>query len=217
MINELKIYQFSKNELLAENLDSTCLSADERERAEKFVFDEDREWFVACRAKLRQILGAALNCPPQAMIFTYNPSGKPELSEIKFNVSHTKERLIIATHPEYDIGVDIERYEDKDNTDIMKRFFHPDEIDIYLALSTQERKKAFYQLWVIKEAVAKALGVSLYQIMGEISVTGFADGVNIQAHGKLKNKLKIELLPFENNHYAAIALIVGARLASPVF
>ena len=209
MLENTKIYQFDKLALLADGIDDSYLSADEQARAKKFVFPVDQEWFTICRAKLRSILATELGCTRQSLMFTYNDAGKPQLSLIKFNVSHTKERLIIITHPVYEVGVDIEQYQDKDNTEIIKRFFHADEVNACMALTIEKRKQVFYQLWVIKEAIAKALGISLYQIMSELSVSGFIDGVDIKIKGELKNKLQIQLLPFEHNHYGAVAMCMS--------
>lgn len=206
MLENTKIYQFDKTTLLASGVDDTYLSADEQERAKQFIFPADQQWFTICRAKLRSILAAELGCAEASLTFTYNDAGKPQSSLIKFNVSHTKERLIIATHPTCEVGVDIEQYQDKDNTDIIKRFFHPEEVSVCMKLPIAQRKQIFYQLWVIKEAIAKALGISLYQVMGDLSVSGFVDGIDIKIQGELKDKLQIQLLPFEHNHYGAIAI-----------
>jgi len=70
---------------------SALLSTDERDRAERFVFDRDRRHFVVCRGALRVALGAYLQCDPMSVRFQYGPYGKPSLaseSDVVFNVSH---------------------------------------------------------------------------------------------------------------------------------
>src|SRR5438093_13566398 len=41
-----------------------CLSAEEKSRAERFVFARDRDFWVACRGILRQILAYILTSTP---------------------------------------------------------------------------------------------------------------------------------------------------------
>jgi len=211
MLPDTKIYQYDRRTLEADALDLSCLSQDEQERAAKFVFPEDEQWFRLSRAKLRTILAAELGQTASTLQFTYNAAGKPTVSGIQFNISHSKQRLMIATHPINEIGVDIECYEDQDHSAIMQRFFHQDEIDLYLTLPVTMQQQAFYHLWVIKESIAKALGISLYKVLDDVAITGFVDGKNIKIKGELGKRLQVSLLPFTDNHYAAIAEITHYR------
>ncbi len=56
------------------------LSADERERAERFHFRRDAMRWIAARAVLREILGGCLGADPRALTFTYGDKGKPALA-----------------------------------------------------------------------------------------------------------------------------------------
>src|SRR5262245_37550513 len=70
------------------------LSADERQRADRFRASRDAARFVAGRAALRMILGELLALDPAGLHLVYDPQGKPELADehartdLRFNLSH---------------------------------------------------------------------------------------------------------------------------------
>jgi 4'-phosphopantetheinyl transferase len=71
------------------------LMVDERQRAERYIFQRDRTHFVVARGLLRVLLGRYLRQDPQHLRFTYGPHGKPALATdmggvtLHFNVSHS--------------------------------------------------------------------------------------------------------------------------------
>lgn len=143
------------------------LSADERGRAERFVFEVHRRRFTAARGLLREVLGGELGTPPAAVRFDYGPRGKPALAydletELRFNVSHAQERAILAIARGLELGVDIEAVRQSiDHAAIAKRFFSPKERDALLALPEAARADAFFTIWTRKEAYVKLLGGGL--------------------------------------------------------
>src|SRR5687768_5327701 len=56
------------------------LSADERERAARYLFDRHRWRFIAGRAAQRLILARYIGVSPVEIEFTYSPLGKPALA-----------------------------------------------------------------------------------------------------------------------------------------
>src|SRR4029434_4075743 len=71
------------------------LTADERQRAERYIFQKDRTHFVVARGLLRVLLGCYLRQEPRHLRFIYGPHGKPALATdtggvaLCFNVSHS--------------------------------------------------------------------------------------------------------------------------------
>ncbi len=145
------------------------LSPDELVRADRYKFEEPRRRFIACRAALRQILGAAINRQPEALRFDYGPHGKPRLvagsasdSEIDFSVSHSADLALIAIAAGRRIGVDIEEQDPK--VRILKlahRFFSPKEAAELRSLPAEDQLAGFYRGWTGKEAYLKATGFGL--------------------------------------------------------
>ncbi len=131
-------------------LASVCLSLDEQARAERFRFERDRQHYIACRSALRVLLGEALGIAPESVVFTYGPQGKPQCSELAFNVSHSDNLALIALGAE---GVDIEKLRTDFNPhELARRIFTESECG-QLRTHTD-----FFAIWTRKEAVIKAEG-----------------------------------------------------------
>lgn len=150
------------------------LSEDELQRANRFKFPKHRQRFIVARGLLRNILSLYTNVPPQEIIFSYGHRGKPFLKNnplnLQFNVSHSDDVAVYALTKEVEIGVDIQKIEDKFNDMVAKRFFSESE---YLQLNQVEedqRISAFCQLWSGKEALIKAVGEGLYVPLGNFSI-----------------------------------------------
>src|SRR5580704_8548867 len=91
------------------------LTGDERARAERFIFPQDRDRFIAARGILRDLLGRYLQCAPRKIEFSYGPRGKPAISSgesrhpLRFNLSHSHGLALIGIGSEREIGIDVER------------------------------------------------------------------------------------------------------------
>ena len=95
-----------------------------------------------------------------------NSFGKPyflNYPEIKFNISHTREALLIGISNKYKIGVDIEKLEyNPYHHEISEIMFVEKERNIlYNIKDDLERSRKFIELWTKKEAYSKYLGIGL--------------------------------------------------------
>lgn len=145
----------------------SVLSADERQRADRFRRPELRRRFVTARGGLRTILGRYLGTPPADVRLELDPRGKPRLagnhrSWLCFNLAHSGELALVAVARGCDVGVDVERLRSVRRLDeIAGRFFHPGERDAIQAADPAVRAAAFLRSWTGKEAVLKAIGLGL--------------------------------------------------------
>lgn len=146
----------------------SILSPDERERARNMILQRDREVFVLTRASLRLILARLLDEAPEALTFGYGTNGKPYLRRgigertLWFNVSHSRERAVVAVSLAGPVGIDIEWMDpDIDFRGIAARFFSESESKALHRLPPDTALKAFYRCWTRKEACIKALGAGL--------------------------------------------------------
>lgn len=144
------------------------LSHAERQRADKFYFERDREHFIVGRGVLRKILGRYLEVSPERISFAYNRYGKPALSaeagdqQLRFNVSHSHGLALYAFARGREVGVDIEfAREDFASLEVAGHFFSPQEVATLRALPASELTRAFFNCWTRKEAFIKALGEGL--------------------------------------------------------
>ena len=140
----------------------------ERARADRFRFEKDRERFVLGHGWLRELLGLYLELDPASVVMARGVYGKPFLSEnrLQFNLSDTKDAVLIAFALGNEIGADVETMTRKvDHASISAYYFTPEEI-VDMS-SSGDAKRRFLELWTRKEAVLKASGVG---IMDDLSV-----------------------------------------------
>ena len=149
----------------------SLLDSEELARAAKFRKPADAEVFILCRGLLRRILANCLHTEPAELRFNRNAQGKPFLEggELDFNVSHSRDRLLIAITAGRAVGVDIEfRRSGLDMKSIAKRWFAPEEREFFQTLEKPE--DGFFEIWAKKEAYVKALGVGIYKDLNTFDV-----------------------------------------------
>jgi len=154
------------------------LTADERQRAERYIFEKDRTHFVVARGLLRVLLGRYLRQDPPHLRFTYGPHGKPALATdtgratLCFNVSHSHGLALYAVTRSREVGVDVERIRPEVAQEkIAERFFSPREVTVLRALPTPLQATAFFACWTRKEAYIKAKGEGLALPLDQFDVS----------------------------------------------
>ena len=156
----------------------SILAKDEMERANRFHFQRDREWFVAGRGLLRMILSSYVGVPPGEIIFTYGSRGKPGLQRqegrpsIEFNLAHSGGTAIYAITRDRAVGVDIETFQlDFPTEDVARNFFSWAELAALRSLPIDMQSVAFFKCWTRKEAFIKALGDGLSCPLSDFDVS----------------------------------------------
>ncbi len=140
------------------------LSQKEHARAEKMVNQESRAFSVCSHGIRREILSRYLNINPVSISFHENIYGKPDINNqnpdaLSFNVSHSKDRLIIGISMNREIGVDIQGIDDTVQVNkIAQRVFSKNDLDC-LIQNKNESLRTFYRIWTAREAYSKAVGM----------------------------------------------------------
>jgi 4'-phosphopantetheinyl transferase len=145
----------------------------EEARFLSFAHEEHRARWGAARGTLREVLGAALGVAPADVRIRYGEHGKPYVDGLRFNLSHSGARALIALSVDCEVGADIELPRERRRTDdIARRFFTPGENARLFACV--DRKAEFFRLWCCKEAFLKATGEGLSRSTRsyEIELTG---------------------------------------------
>jgi 4'-phosphopantetheinyl transferase len=144
------------------------LSAEERQRASRFVLRRDRERFIERRARLRRLVGERLGIPAPSVRLSSGVHGKPalaapfDMSGITFNHSHSGDLSVYAFASRTDVGVDVETIRVVDDANrIAAIAFSQAEYDTYTRLPVCEKPIAFLRCWTLKEAFVKATGAGL--------------------------------------------------------
>lgn len=127
------------------------------------------------RTSLRRILGRYLGVTPRDLHFVYNKCGKPSLRDwphLRFNVSHSGGRALIAAATYRDVGVDIEAIRPlPDCLSLAQRFFASQEYLDLISLNPVDQQVAFYRCWTRKEALLKCVGDGLSLPLDTFRVT----------------------------------------------
>lgn len=151
----------------------------EMERAERFRFNVDRERFILGHGLLRILLGHYLQRDASLVRMARGPFGKPYLERktLHFNLSDTKDAILIAFANEAEVGADIETMvRDVDHRAVSEHYFIPAEIRSIEKAATEgsslDGKRRFLELWTRKEAVLKASGVGIMDDLKALRVDG---------------------------------------------
>lgn len=148
-------------------LASPCSTA-ELQRAERFVFERDRRSYLAAHGLLRHALSKyAPACAPPEWSFRAAPHGRPEIANpqyphLRFNLSHCATRVACVICAEVDCGIDVEAATRPAASESMiRRYLSAREQEWVAAAAPGLRGERFLQLWTLKEALAKAVGLGL--------------------------------------------------------
>lgn len=156
----------------------TLLSEDERSKARRYRFDDNREEYIMGRGLLRHLIGGYLNQDPASVRFYYNPYGKPALmgeggpDRLTFNVSHAHGVLLYAFSRGRELGVDLERIRPEAARDrVAERFFSQKETKALRSLPEHAQAIGFFNCWTRKEAYIKARGEGLTIPLNQFDVS----------------------------------------------
>ena len=147
---------------------SATLDPDERRRAARFSTPEACRRFVIAHGAMRRIVAESLGAPPSELRWSIGPQGKPELAGpwtgVHANLSHSGGRCLIAVSRERAVGADIQRLvPGLDVHGMARRYFPASEAQE--VADSPDPSDAFARLWARKEAVTKAAGGRLTQVL----------------------------------------------------
>ena len=153
------------------------LSADERERAERFARAPDRERFILGRGALRSLLGRYLDRDPKQIEFSYGRYGKPALAgsaagALVFNVSHSRDLALFVLVRGRQVGIDLEFLREGVACQrIAARFFSRAEAADLAGVPAADETRAFFNCWTRKEAYLKARGEGILADLDNFTVS----------------------------------------------
>jgi 4'-phosphopantetheinyl transferase len=184
----------------------STLDADERRRAERFGQADDRRRFIVAHGIVRSVVADQLGAPAREIRWEIGPNGKPELAGdwtgVHANLSHSGRLILVATSTSRRVGADIQRLVPHLGVRAMaNRYFRPEEARLVLAgVGAHDR---FARVWSRKEAVAKADGSRLTQIL-PLSVLG-----DVVVDDRSGESYRVADVPAPPGFRAAVALCGG--------
>jgi 4'-phosphopantetheinyl transferase len=216
----------------------------EQERAARFRFEVDRERFIIAHGLLRTLLGEQLGERPEELHIAGGPYGKPYIagSDLRFNLSDTKDALLIAFTHGQEIGADIETMaRTVDHMAVGEHYFTPEEIlaireagsiatlssgTVYPpgrlpgAVVENTSKRRFLEFWTRKEAVLKASGVGIMDDLRVLRVDGAVNTMTIQHEAFVQHAAEVYQVytwMLGTDHIISLAVegpLAGARLTT---
>jgi 4'-phosphopantetheinyl transferase len=195
------------------------LSAPERLRADRFVFERDRTRYTVAHAVLRHLLGRYCDLRPESLHFATTAAGKPALlidadqaqaSPIRFNLTHSEDRALLGVSMARELGIDLEKVRSNiEALAISRHYFFGAERDSIEAAPEQERDNTFFRYWVAKEAVLKAQGIGLGFPLDRFRIEFLPDGRTARIEtfdpAALEPEWTVRMLPCEGGWLGAVA------------
>lgn len=144
------------------------LDENEQIKAKRFIQKKHQLQHVISHGKLRTILAGYTGIAPEKICFAHEAFGKPYIivedqrHEVKFNLSHSGNKMLVAVGFQEFIGVDVEVWDDRvDYVAIAQDCFAEAERLFWEALPDTEKTAFFYRFWTRKESFVKAVGAGI--------------------------------------------------------
>lgn len=169
---------------------------------------------VLARAALRAVIGRYTGAAPSSLAFEYGSFGKPRLAVTNgscphFNVSTAGDLCVIAVAG-VEVGVDVEQIEARDDLDAFaSRFFAPREAKALELLEGEQKVRAFFTTWTLKEALLKGRGAGLSAPLSSFSVSATAECQTVAFDSGETNVWTISTLQCGPGIAGAVALRQG--------
>jgi 4'-phosphopantetheinyl transferase len=142
------------------------LTAEERERHRKFVFERHRREYLVTRGLARAALSRHRAVDREAWAFRRNEYGRPELEPpcgLRFNLSNHPSLVVCAVRESaLELGCDLEPLDR--GADVLRMadtVFAPSELAELRALPEAAQPERAIALWTLKEAYIKARSIGL--------------------------------------------------------
>lgn len=189
------------------------LSEDEQGWVNRLASGRHRQQFIAAHAALRAMLGRYCGQRPHELVIQKANAGKPFLPDhpfLRFNLTHSYGRALIAIAKNRDVGIDLEKVRREVNVEnLARRFFSVRDQKFIENGEPSQKHERFLQVWVAREAVFKAEGrgitFPLYHDHVELSSDGTTGRLVRGEGGSGGADLPIRFLPLESGWIGAVA------------
>jgi 4'-phosphopantetheinyl transferase len=132
----------------------------------RFSNESDRKHRLLARLMLRRCIIHTTGNDMLLHAWQTDVNNKPFIPQWhQFNISHSGE-FVVFIYDDQAIGVDIEKREDIDYASLSD-YFHPEEKS--QLIHSRDKKNTFYTIWAKKEALLKAVGIGISNVMAEFN------------------------------------------------
>lgn len=198
----------------------------ERTRAARFVFAEDRRAYLAAHGLVRRALeeyfpGHGL----RTVQFSAGRYGKPYLPvgrpDVRFSLSHCSTRVCCVICPNFECGIDVEPLGRAWSPSLERAALTARERRLLSGQPGGRRSASFLRIWTAKEAVLKALGTGLSYPLEAVEIDIAGDGARIVSiGGEVARGWALRQWRLADSHVETVAVRtdgcpVSVRRASP--
>lgn len=151
---------------------NSILTENELTYANRIRSISQRNVWLTCHVTLKTMVGSYLGLKPIEVEFKKNHFGRPFLpdSNLFFNISHTDSSFLLGFNFGGKIGVDLEKLSGSEDLESLIDYaFSTTEAEF---CSSEKQSSHFLEIWTLKEAYLKAIGVGLVDNLGSVNVFG---------------------------------------------
>jgi len=195
-----------------------CLDAQERERAARFHFAEDRARYVWGRGLVRNLLGCYLSQEPETIDLAVTDRGRPYFpgdETMHFSITHSHNLVAVGLTARARVGIDIEYMERKLNLeDLAERILSAEDFRVFQVLPDRVMVPTFFRIWTRKEAYLKGTGEGITDALKEITVSMHAEEIGTIADARDEagtKKWRIHSLALPENYMGCVACDDAAK------
>jgi len=196
------------------------MTEEESARQRRFRLPRGRQEALVTRGLVRTCLSQYARVDPADWRFETGPHGRPEIASpgewrhLRFNLSHTRGRVVCLVAWQVDVGADVEEIDRGGRLlDVARRYFSAEEADALFALPAPEQISRFFDYWTLKESYIKARGMGLALPLAHFSFSISSGApVRIRFAPELEDDPRawqFELCDLSPRHRAAVALRGG--------
>lgn len=213
------------------------LPAHELQKVMRFLFAKDQRLALASRLLQRRLIQELFNVPISQIDIQRTPEGKPFWNRKQpvangddvppetwnYNVSHHGTVVAIASHPHRLVGIDVVQISERpgnNRTTGIEDFFRAFENHFNISEwtfirsgssaaspSPDDQYKRFYQLWSLKEAYIKAVGIGLgfALLRAEFAFNDAHKEWQLTLDGRLASDWRFESMQLDATHLVSVA------------
>lgn len=206
------VYQYAFNISKITSMKDICdlldiVSDERKERIRKFYFDKDKVHSILAEIILRYALWEKYGLKDKDIIIQKTKYGKLYLAnceDIHFNLSHSGDWVLCGVGDKT-IGIDVEQMNNKDFF-IDEKVFTKEECDYLYAQNGDDRLRAFYKIWTLKESYIKNVGMGLSIPLKSFMFEFKGENIKILIQGKKNENYLFNVQKLDKRHCMALCV-----------
>lgn len=183
------------------------ISDKRRKKIDRFIFMKDKVQGLFAEIILRYALLEQYSIHSLDIEFEYTEYGKPGLAnyrDIHFNMTHSGNWVLCGVG-DTSLGVDVEQIKEK-QLSMANKMYTKEENDFIHNQLQENRLKAFYKIWTLKESYVKNIGKGLSIPFDSFSFSFYQDEIQFYQQGKRNDSFSFNTGQLDDQHITALCV-----------